>query len=60
MEDELGISSALSDEPIFYVKLHYLLHPLVEPEDERSTDLNEEGIRAFAATLEKNPFDDLS
>lgn len=58
VEDELGISSVLSDEPIYYVKLHHFLHPLVEPEDERSTDLNKEGIRAFAATLENNPFND--
>lgn len=60
VEKELGISSVLSDEPIYYVKLHYLLYPLALPEDERSTDLNEEGIKAFAATLENNPFDDFA
>lgn len=57
VQDKFKIGDALADDPIFYVKLHYFLYPDIDPSDEKSTDLNEEGIRAFAATLEKNPFD---
>lgn len=57
VQDKLGISEALADEPIFYVKLHYFLHPDANPSDENASDLNQKGIRAFAATLQNNPFD---
>lgn len=56
VQQHLGISDLLADDPAMYVKSRYFLYPSVDPSDERATDLNEEGIRRFAETLENNPF----
>lgn len=56
VQKRFGVGEAVSDEPIFYVKLHYFLDPDAAPSDEKASDLNEKGIRAFAATLDRDPF----
>lgn len=56
VQDRFGVGEAISDDPVFYVKLHYFLDPDAEPSDEKSSDLNEKGIKAFAATLDSDPF----
>jgi hypothetical protein len=56
VQDQFKVGEAVASDPAFYVKLHYFLYPDVDPSDERSTDLNEEGIRAFTATLNRDPF----
>lgn len=56
VQDKFAVSEILSDEPIFYVKLHYYCYPDAMPSDENSSDLNVEGIKAFTATLENDPF----
>lgn len=56
VQDRFGVGEAVSDEPIFYVKLHYFLYPDANPSEEKSSDLNAKGIKAFAATLHRNPF----
>lgn len=47
VQEQFSLSDILADDPIYYVKFHYFLYPDVDPSDERSTDLNEEGIRLF-------------
>lgn len=55
--DRLKIGEALADDPIFYVKLHYHADPDIDPSDEKASDLNIEGIRAFTAILkDQDPF----
>jgi hypothetical protein len=56
IQDKFEVGQALSDDPNFYVKLHYFRYPDADPSDESSSDLNEKGIRAFAASLKNNPF----
>lgn len=56
VQKRFEIGEAVSDEPIFYVKLHYFLYPDAKPSDENASDLNAKGIKAFAATLDRNPF----
>ncbi len=57
VQDKFDIGEALADDPIFYIKLHYFLYPDADPSDEKAFDFNIEGIKAFAATLDHNPFD---
>lgn len=48
VKKKFGLRDIFADEPIYYVKFHYFLHPdLDDPSDERSSDLNSEGIKAF-------------
>lgn len=47
VQNKFGLSVALADEPIYYVKYHYFLYPDAKPSDENSSDLNEKGIKAF-------------
>lgn len=49
------ISSDMAHDPVYFVRLKYLLYPNSLPQDPKHTDLNENGIRAFAATLSPNP-----
>lgn len=54
--EKFGVGEALADDPSLYVKLHYQLYPDLDPSDERQSDFNEEGIKAFAQLLTDNPF----
>jgi hypothetical protein len=56
VQDRFAVGKAVADDPIFYVKLHYYLNPDANPSDENASDLNVVGLRAFAATLEQDPF----
>lgn len=49
------IGTELAGEPVFFVRLKYLLYPELQPQDPKYTDLNEEGIKAFTATLLHDP-----
>lgn len=51
VQKQFNLSDILADDPIYYVKFHYYLYPDAHPSDECSTDLNEEGIKAFLAIV---------
>jgi len=56
IQEKFHLGDALAEDPVFFVKLNYYLYPDADPSDERSSDLNEKGIRAFAASQTMDPF----
>lgn len=56
MQRKLVLSDDMADDPSSHVKALYHNSPDVDSSDEKFSDVNIEGIKAFAATLEKNPF----
>ncbi len=48
IQKKFNVDDEMADDPGYYVMLHYFLHPEIDRFDDRHTDLNEKGIRAFA------------